>query len=74
LESTVLWLKKAIRENSMRFFEALYNHSPVFFKNMMTPVYGWKLKRSRYGRTFTEHYAFLQASQFYFWEEEIMVS
>ena len=36
-------------------FQYIYDHSPIFFQNFMTSVYGYTLKRTRYGKYYHEH-------------------
>jgi phenylacetate-CoA ligase len=36
-------------------FQYIYDHSPIFFQNLMTSVYGYSLKRTRYGKYYHEH-------------------
>lgn len=36
-------------------FQFIYDHSPIFFQNFMTSVYGYTLKRTRYGKYYHEH-------------------
>ena len=36
-------------------FQYIYDHSPIFFQNFMTSIYGYTLKRTRYGKYYHEH-------------------
>lgn len=41
-------------------FQFIYDHSPIFFQNFMTSVYGYTLKRTRYGKYYHEHIQLLK--------------
>ncbi len=41
-------------------FQFIYDHSPIFFQNFMTSVYGYTLKRTRYGKYYFEHMQLLK--------------
>jgi phenylacetate-CoA ligase len=36
----------------MSVLQSIYDHSPVFFQNIMCSVKGWTLARQRYGKDF----------------------
>jgi phenylacetate-CoA ligase len=36
-------------------FQKIYDHSPIFFQNLMTSIYGYKLKKNRYGKYYKNH-------------------
>jgi phenylacetate-CoA ligase len=40
-----------------------YDRTPIAVQNLMAALYGWRLKRLRYGKDFADHYAFLERSQ-----------
>lgn len=44
--------------------ENVYNYSPIFFQNIMTSVYGYKLHRQRYGGNNRQYTRGLQRSEF----------
>ncbi len=44
----------------MKLKERVYAHSPIFFQHLMTSMAGWQKNRTRYGRAYREHRAFLR--------------
>ena len=40
--------------------QSIYDHSPIFFQNIMTSVKGYQLKRTRYGKYYYEHLQLLK--------------
>ena len=44
----------------MGFLEKVYNKSPIFFQNIMVSMAGYSFNKSRYGKTYHEHRAFLK--------------
>lgn len=44
----------------MAAFEKIYDHSPIFFQNMMVSVKGYLNNRERYGKAYEEYRAFLR--------------
>ena len=44
----------------MNLLERIYDASPIFFQNIMTTVSGFQRNRSRYGKAYWEHRAFLK--------------
>ena len=50
--------------------EKVYSQSPVWFQNIMISVYGYKLKKQRYGLIYNEHLAYLKDRDYGNFEEE----
>ncbi len=44
----------------MSLLEKVYEHSPIFWQNLMTTVAGYQKNRTRYGRVYYAHRAFLK--------------
>ena len=40
--------------------QSIYDHSPIFFQNIMTSVKGYQIKRTRYGKYYYEHLQLLK--------------
>ena len=46
-------------------YQGIYDKSPIFFQNLMATVYGYKLKRERFGKYYHEHLNFLKEFETY---------
>ena len=46
-------------------YQGIYDKSPIFFQNFMATVYGYKLKRERFGKYYHEHLNFLKEFETY---------
>jgi phenylacetate-CoA ligase len=44
----------------MGFLEKLYDHSPIFFQNIMVTMSGYQRNRHRYGNAYYDHLEFLR--------------
>jgi len=44
----------------MGTFEKIYDHSPIFFQNLMVSVKGYLNNRERYGKAYDEYRVFLR--------------
>ncbi|HOA80533.1 MAG TPA: hypothetical protein PKK61_05645 [Defluviitaleaceae bacterium] len=40
-------------------YQNIYDRSPIFFQNFMATIYGYKVKRNRYGKTYYDYLKYL---------------
>ena len=50
-------------------YQNIYDRSPIFFQNFMATIYGYKVKRNRYGKTYYDYLKYLDKIHKYSREE-----
>jgi len=49
----------------MKISDKIYNASPILFQNAAISMYGFYIKQLRYGKSYDQHYALLNKTQYY---------